>query len=515
MPEDTQSAEDYQGQLRATILAERREDPDTGETLDAGAPTQAELRTINRRFARRSLSAEDVYVLPVYMSGTGLDSHGTHQDLTSLRNYKRDVTQTDAVPMLAHHGGLLGGQLDPIGRWFAAAVQKLEQPAGGALEWNERQERYLLLVDEQGQRALLGKHFKDKGYALHETGYMLRGTSPNGQPVEDLIRRVDGGTQRDTSIGFTLNPAVAPGAHYLCDICGLDLFDRRCAHIPLLRYQDPYNSEQTVLGTAAVVGARQVEGSLVWRGSYPGAFVARAARLYAEGQVAQQDVALLEHYYGARIVGSGYISIPKGAEAMADERTEDQEQPEAEAAEGERQDEQPAAADAGSLLERAQEPEAEPAEDEVEDERVETLERDLAAAEEAEQALREQISATLRSTGLEAPNDPQDAVRMLGVLAAEGMHSRSQLVEACVQERVRADGATSFDGDAYRQRLSRLPIAELEDELRDQAGASGSAWTLARQTATEIRQRAAEEAGDGQPQERQLTAAELFSLRGA
>lgn len=517
MPDDTRGADEYKGQIRATILAGAREDPETGERLQSGAPTDAELRVINKRFARATLSAEDVYVLSVYMSGTGLDSYGTHQDLSSLRNYRQDVTRTDAVPILSHHGGYMGEYMDPIGRWFAASVDKLDQ--GGERElliYDSGRERYILPgADDAGGRYMLGKHYRDQGYSLLETGYLLRGASPNGRPIEDVIRRVDGGTLRDTSIGFTTNPAIAPGAFYRCDVCGLDLFDRRCAHIPLLRYQDPYSADQTVLATATVMGARQAEGSLVWRGSYPGAFVARAARLYGEGQVATQDVALLEHYYETRILGSRYISIPKGADTMPPELEAGRELDE-----GQERDSVPAAADADSLLERAQDPEQpETAErDEPEGPDVETLERDLAAATAAAEAIRDQVAATLATVGLEPPRDPQDAVRMLGVLAAEGMYSRGQLVDACVAERVRATegGGAGFDADAYRKRLGRLPIQELQDELRDQAGASGSAWTPARQIATDIRQRQAEDqAEEAAAQPRTLTAAEIYSLRGA
>ena len=171
---------------------------------------------------------------------------------------------------------------------------------------------------------------------------------------------------------------------------------------------------------------------------------------------------------------------------------------------------QPAVADADSLLDRAVEPEATAPASEPPD--VETLERELEDAREQAQALRDQISAVMTAVGVDAPESSQDAVRMLGVLAAEGIHSRGHLIDACVEERVRAQGAAEFDSQGYRTRLTRLPIAELNDELRDLAGISGSVWTHQRQTATDIRRRTE---ADEQPPERILTAAELFALRGA
>lgn len=498
--------QDLDGALRGDIRLEVREDEETGERLAAGVPTAAELKTINRRFARTSLSPEDVYVLPVYISGSGLDSYGTRQDVTSLRNYKRDVTQGDAVSLLAHHGGgsFFGGSThpDPLGRFFDAELQKL---GDADADPNERSLPAYLL-GEDGKRTPLGKYYKDGGYALLERAYMLRGTAPNGQDIEDTIRRIEGGVQRDTSIQFTLNPVLAPGAQYTCDICGLDLFDRRCEHIPLVRYPDPNNVDGAVLATAAIKGARQLEGSLVWRGAYPAAFVARAARLATEGRVSATDVARLEHYYGARILGSTYYSLGKGGNGMADEQTQPL---------GAAEDEQPTEQGQEREVELIPVIDVEVALSAVVDTPAPaagSAEQELAAATQALEALRDLAVATAGQATQQTLRSAEDAVRLLGVLAGEAVYARRELIEACVAERVRSRGAAEWDATGYRSRLARFTMLELEDELRDLAGQTATVWSRKRQLPSQLEPR---DGNEGDATERKLSPVEVYALQGA
>lgn len=515
---DEGQAEALDGTVRGDIRLEDRVDPETEDRLDAGTPTAAELREINKRFARRPLRAEDVYVLPLYISGTGLDSYGTRQHVSSLRNYKADVSQGDNVPVLAHHGGMsfLGGgsHMDPLGRFFAADLIKHAEPAA------DRAEQRSWLEGESGSRVLLGKYYKDGGYSLLERAYLLRGTSPNGQDIEDTIRRVEGGTLRDTSIQFTLNPVIAPGSTYLCDVCGLGLFDNRCVHIPLMRYEDPEAPDGVVMATAAIMGARQLEGSLVWRGAFPGAFVARAAAQARAGKLGPQDIAYLEACYGARILGSSYHSLGtqgKGGPAIMGTGTDQERQLDAAV-----EDERPAAAAEDQEL-AAEAPAEAPAADAVVVDvetalasapapaRAAEAELELTALGQALDGLRDLAVATaLRAVGTQV-RSPEDAVRLLGVLATEAVATRRSLIEACVAERVRARGATGWDPQGYRNRLVRYGLAELEDELRDLTGETATTWQRRRLVPSQIQGRDPE--GE-EAQERQLSPVEIFSMQG-
>lgn len=505
MADDTQ-ADNLDGTVRGSIRLEERVDEETGDRLDAGTPTAAELRTINKRFARTPLRAEDVYVLPVYISGSGLDSYGTRQHVSSLRNYRADVTDGDNVPILAHHGGMgmLGGgsHMDPLGRFFAGELEKVTVDESRAGQRGE-------VAGPDGSRVLLGKHYKDGGYSLLQRAYLLRGTFPNGQPIDDTIRRVEGGALRDTSIQFTLNPVVAPGSHYLCDVCGLNLFDNRCMHIPLMRYEDPETPDGVVMATAAIMGARQLEGSLVWRGAYPGAFVARAAEQARAGRIGPRDVAYLEACYGARIIGSTYYSLgtQKEGRGMLDEDQAETGQPEA----GQEPQEQPVAEapavdvtlpvaiDVETALASA--PSPAPA-------RAEAAE--LVAVGQALEGLRDMaIAAATQAVGVTV-RSAEDAVRLLGLLAGEAMATRRTLIEACVDERVRAKGATGWDSTGYRSRLARYSLAELEDELRDLTGETATAWQRSRMVPPQIESRdGADEDG-----ERPLSPVELYAMLG-
>lgn len=511
------------GQLQAHVVPRAEEDPDTGEALQVGEPTAAELSAINKRFALRGapLKREDVYVLDVAMSGSGVDSHGTWQHTSSLRNYRNDVVGTNEVVMLRHHGG--GGMFsgmalpDPIGRWFNARLVKGEastpsRQVGEDASGQPVVRHYVEVPDpryDDGRmvRVAMGRNYSDQGLTLMETGYMLRGSAPNGQDTSELVGRINAGVQRDTSIGFTMNPAVAPGAMYRCDVCGHDLFDRRCEHVPLLRYAD---GEDVVMATASIVNAHQMEGSLVWRGSYRGAFVQRAATLARAGKVSSRQVQLLEHAYGARILGSPTLfSIP--SERNEGDTMGNEVQPAADV-----QDILLRAATAGNVTLGQAAP-------------ADQLQEQLATLRSELDGLAGQAQAQVQALGLTAPTAVQDCLRVLGALAQEGLDARKALVDHCVAERVRSRGAEGWDEAVYRKRLAKLDLDDLRDEARDQGGAAP--FTAGRVVPTQVKTRRQADLEDetGQPtvagdegQEagaadaaRRLSHVELASLVGA
>lgn len=361
-------------------------------------PDEAQLARINR-LALTPLEADQVVAFPVTASTTQLDTYGTRMALSSLYNCVQDAIR--GLPWMNSHrtGGWLGSAELPHGQTFDGALEG---------EGDEAQ--------------------------LVEWVYMQRGLTLNGQANDDLIKALSGGTVRSNSIGFSLNPVVAPGAYFLCGLCDLDLFDPDCPHIPLLHYDGE-------LAFAWVENARQVELSMVWRGATPGALVGKARQLAESGRLVRLEVERLEELYGVRLrapqryfevkaAGGGVGGRLAGSGGGSDLEPEEIRQ-QIVAARPDLEARMQAADDpVGALLEFLR--------------GVETGHDDLAA---------QLTQATARIADLEP-------------LADEGRVYRADLVELAVQARVRAQGP-NFDVTGY---TAQLLVASL-DYVKSEIGA--------------------------------------------
>ncbi|MFH1567741.1 MAG: hypothetical protein ABIL09_07045, partial [Gemmatimonadota bacterium] len=228
---------------------------------------QHALGVINRRLARKPLSAEDIFIFRAQMSNQEVDSYFTRMAESSLRNYEREAR--DGVPLMNSHrtGGFFAGAAQlPLGRSYDAE-----------------------LAGDDGALRLYVDH------------YMLRGLKINDAETDHLIRGIDGGTIRDVSIGFGFDHK----SWYRCSICGGDMLrSEKCQHLPGREYDG-------VLATAWVELAHLWEGSIVWAGATPNAEIVRKAQMALQrGWVTEADIRQLEESYQVRLMPRRTFAVP-------------------------------------------------------------------------------------------------------------------------------------------------------------------------------------------------------------
>lgn len=171
----------------------------------------------------------------------------------TLRNVARDGAAGAAFMNSHRTGGLSTDGEFPFGKTFAGQYQ----------EGRDAEDRPL-------QRAMLGF-------------YMLRALRPNGDAgpsTDDLDRKIRGGTLFDVSVGLF-------GGSRICDVCGDDLIDSDCPHIPGTLYamdEDEIEAQKARgvpdgKASYTIEGARLGEVSGVFDGAVRGAGFRKAARL--------------------------------------------------------------------------------------------------------------------------------------------------------------------------------------------------------------------------------------------
>ena len=130
--------------------------------------------------------------------------------------------------------------------------------------------------------------------------YMLRGVAPNGDSgpsTDDLSAMIDAGTLADVSVGLS-------GGMALCDLCGTNLEETDCGHVPGTTYGcgDKEKKSQKARGvpdgraTYTLVNAEMSEVSAVYDGAVPGAGFRKALKLAAHlSEDERQQAALVYH----------------------------------------------------------------------------------------------------------------------------------------------------------------------------------------------------------------------------
>jgi hypothetical protein len=216
-----------------------------------------DLALINRTFARTPLAPEDVFTFRGVISSDAPDSYYTHMDVkTSLRNFARDAADGRAL-LDSHDMWRL-----PIGQSFAGEVQPVE---GGSLE---------------GVPATM---------QVEQAWYLLRGHMVDGKATDDYIRGILGGIYRRMSIGFG-----GSELEIVCDEDGSDIWDWDSEFYPGQKLPDG----RTVLYT--IKNARELEGSLVYKNSTPGALTSRVAELVRRRRIAPSEARRLGDRWGVR-----------------------------------------------------------------------------------------------------------------------------------------------------------------------------------------------------------------------
>lgn len=202
------------------------------------------LRILEEREVLFDASPESLYFWRAEISNDLLDSHFTHMNEKTLRNYAEDAT---------------------VGVAFLKSHNRYSLPVGYSLQAS---------VENSGSKKRVVADF-----------YTVRGL----QETDDLIARMEGRILRDVSVGFN-------GGDFWCDICRQTFWD--CFHYPGMKYEvKDGDKTKTVVATYEIDDARLSEVSGVYDGSTPDAMIAKAQRHAAAGLIDSRQVAILEQTY--------------------------------------------------------------------------------------------------------------------------------------------------------------------------------------------------------------------------
>ena len=137
----------------------------------------------------------------------------------------------------------------------------------------------------------LAGHIVDTGSirSVHADFYTLPGLNLNGFSTDDLISGIRGGIIRDVSVGFSQGKMF-------CDLCKMDYRSWDCPHVAGMKY-DMQGSENGVICTVSIDGARLSEVSAVYDGATPDATILKAQRMIDAGELKPEAVQLLEARY--------------------------------------------------------------------------------------------------------------------------------------------------------------------------------------------------------------------------
>lgn len=204
--------------------------------------------------------ANDLFYWDAEISNDLLDSHFTHMNAKTLKNYEEDTREGIAF-MRSHN-------------WH-------ELPVGYSLHGT---------YEEGDRNRVIASFYTDPGIS----------------EAVGLIQRMKSGILRDVSVGFH-------GGRAICDLCGQDFWD--CRHFPGLKYEEKQGDTVTTkLATFTIDDARLSEVSGVFDGSTPQAMILKAERAAKAGQLTVKQATLLEQRYRVRLPLSRSFAIPQGEE---------------------------------------------------------------------------------------------------------------------------------------------------------------------------------------------------------
>lgn len=235
--------------------------------LTVEANQDVNLEMVNRH-TLEPVGLEEIFTFSGNCSNDRLDSYFTRMDpISTLRNYVDDLKA--GVSLLEGHDI----RKNPYGRSYDGALI----PATDAPE---------------------------SFNAARGNWYIMRGLTINGSNTDDTIKAIKAGIIRDMSVGFG-----GDKMWYRCSSCGKDMWDWECPHIPGLE------DENGRMSFAWIVGARLREVSTVYKGATPGAYIDKARQYLEQGQLSQQNIAILERQYQVRLDdGKRSIFMPKRSE---------------------------------------------------------------------------------------------------------------------------------------------------------------------------------------------------------
>lgn len=127
--------------------------------------------------------------------------------------------------------------------------------------------------------------------------YIMPGLKVSDVHNDDVIAAIRSGTLSDVSVGFYLGE----GGRVTCDLCGRDLFDYDCPHMPGMAYEHE-GSQRTA--TFGVHNARLSEFSGVTDGAAPNAAILKAERMAGAGLLVPDMARQIETRYRIKLPDS-------------------------------------------------------------------------------------------------------------------------------------------------------------------------------------------------------------------
>ena len=287
-------------------------------TPEFGAPSQEELQAAQYGIIPARIFRRDVEV-PTNVASKILDERGepiapdrlfpfvgrpsntlpdfyfTAQRLASLRNYEQEAKDGSAL-MLVHDIRDL-----PIGKSYGAWIETDQA--------NTPEERQAAIERRGGARLALPLSDDDPLAWLFIQYYMVRGLALGKKPNDEVILGIMSGTLDQMSITFY-------ASMIRCNLCGLDIWDWDCPHIPGVEYD--MGDAGKVLCLGLVEDGHLVETSLVYKGATPGAMVVETkARMLASAQrltsSEARQLSAIEARLGHRLIDPAYMSRALGA----------------------------------------------------------------------------------------------------------------------------------------------------------------------------------------------------------
>jgi hypothetical protein len=383
------------------------------------------------------------YFWRAQISNTTLDTFYTHMDVSTLRNFASDAEA--GVAFMTSHD-----------------VRRL--PLGASLAGR-------FVNGRSGSPARVEADF-----------FTLRGLNTNGVSADEFINGVRAGIVTDVSVGFY-------GGQVICDVCGRDLFDWDCWHIPGLETfvvdKDGNKTTERIIATAGIYRARLSEVSGVFDGATPGATILKAEREVrevlsrsADTKIRPEMVGLLEQRYRIKLPALNRtfasVEVPK-EEEQETVVSETQAQVAPEVVEPERQTD---------LAEVVEAIEARRSDDAAETEvpstdNLETVVEETPQADTEEDEDMTTTNDTLRAAlakagvSVEDGNDVLDRavaaiedLPRLRALADTGRQYRADLIEETIREGIRAKG-DDFAAETYRGLLGGIDDIDMIKRMRD------------------------------------------------
>lgn len=257
--------------------------------------------------------------------------------------------------------------------------------------------------------------------------YTVKGLSLNGVLTDHLIAGIRTGLISDVSIGFY-------GGEHICSVCGRDLWDWDCLHVPGFKYA-PLDAKgdrgQEELAFAWVQDAHLAEVSAVYDGATPGAAILKAQHESEAGRLSPTQIRILENRYR--------IALPGKRQQWA-----------------------------GANLSQEEQMPKEEKDLQVEDQRFAVLKRmEDALAAVAGADVEAKLAGLLaeRTSTAQRLKDLTAEVASLKPVADDGRTYRADLVATSLAEGVRAYGET-FDEATYRKLLEGSDLSVVK-RLRD------------------------------------------------